>query len=80
MANQHSIFKICVSSWVPREIHARLVKKANERGFRNLTEFIEYIYDAETRNVILTPKDHRKIAADIEAAKARIDRRSGNNN
>src|SRR5262245_60348741 len=78
MPNQHSPDKICVSAWVPRTVHRRLVKKAKVRRM-TLTEFVEHLYNNATKDIELIPQDYRDIAKETERARERSggDGRSG---
>lgn len=68
--NQHSPDKICVSAWVSRTVHARLVKEGKRRGM-SLTEFVEHLYNHAVKDVELTPQDYRRIADQTERARRR---------
>jgi len=75
MPNQHAPDKICVSAWVPRTVHLRLVK-ASKRGGMSVTEYVEHLYNNATKEIELTPEDYRKIALATEQATTRgADRR-----
>jgi hypothetical protein len=68
MPNQHSPDKICISAWVNRAMHRRLMKAAKARKM-TFTDYAEHLYAQATRDIELTPEDFRQIAEAVERAK-----------
>lgn len=68
MPNQHSPDKICLSAWIERDLHRRVLKAAKAKGM-TLTEYAEHLYAKATRDIELTAEDYREIAEAIDRAK-----------
>jgi uncharacterized protein (DUF1778 family) len=68
MPNQPSPDKAMVNLRLSRELKMTAERAAKARGM-TLTDFCAWIIQRETRDIILTPDDYRKIAQQIENAR-----------
>ena len=69
MPNQHAPDKAPSALYIPRSLKERVRRAAKEKGM-SITDFVEWLLWSAVKNVELTDEDHRRIADEIEAARA----------